>query len=64
MIRYTVEWVPELALAFSLSMDGFVWMFAMLITLWDQAQDRSWAGKSTPTAQMPASSSGGSGRRG
>ena len=45
MIRYTVEWVPELALAFSLSMDGFVWMFAMLITLWVQVQGPVLGGK-------------------
>ena len=32
VIRYTVEWVPELGLAFSLRMDGFAWMSAMLIT--------------------------------
>ncbi len=32
MIRYTMEWVPELGLAFSLRMDGFAWMFAVLIT--------------------------------
>jgi multicomponent K+:H+ antiporter subunit A len=32
VIRYTVEWVPDLGLEFSLRMDGFAWMFAMLIT--------------------------------
>ena len=32
VIRYTAEWVPQLGLEFSLRMDGFAWMFAMLIT--------------------------------
>jgi multicomponent K+:H+ antiporter subunit A len=32
VIRYTLEWVPELGLEFSLRVDGFAWMFAMLIT--------------------------------
>ena len=32
VIRYTVEWVPDLGLEFSLRMDGFAWMFAMLVT--------------------------------
>ena len=32
VIRYTAEWVPQLGLKFSLRMDGFAWMFAMLIT--------------------------------
>jgi multicomponent K+:H+ antiporter subunit A len=32
VIRSTAEWVPELGLQFSLRMDGFAWMFAMLIT--------------------------------
>ena len=32
VIRHTVEWVPDLGLRFSLRMDGFAWMFAMLVT--------------------------------
>ena len=32
VIRHTVEWVPELGLEFSLRLDGFAWMFAMLVT--------------------------------
>src|SRR6478735_7911650 len=32
VIRYTVEWVPDLGLEFSLRLDGFAWMFAMLVT--------------------------------
>ena len=32
VIRYIVEWVPDLGLEFSLRMDGFAWMFAMLVT--------------------------------
>ena len=32
VIRYTVEWVPDLGLEFTLRMDGFAWMFAMLVT--------------------------------
>ena len=32
VIRYTAEWLPQLGLDFSLRMDGFAWMFAMLIT--------------------------------
>ncbi|HEX2363519.1 MAG TPA: monovalent cation/H+ antiporter subunit A, partial [Bradyrhizobium sp.] len=32
MIRYTVEWIPDLGLEFSLRLDGFAWMFAMLVT--------------------------------
>lgn len=32
VIRHNVDWVPELGLQFSLRMDGFAWMFAMLIT--------------------------------
>src|SRR5215218_7123913 len=32
VIRYTMEWVPDLALLFSLRMDGFAWIFAMLVT--------------------------------
>ena len=32
VIRHTVEWVPDLGLEFSLRMDGFAWMFAMLVT--------------------------------
>jgi len=30
--RYAVEWVPTLNLEFSLRMDGFAWMFAMLVS--------------------------------
>jgi multicomponent K+:H+ antiporter subunit A len=32
VIRYTTEWVPQLGLALSLRIDGFAWMFAVLIT--------------------------------
>jgi multicomponent K+:H+ antiporter subunit A len=32
VIRHTVEWLPDLGLLFSLRMDGFAWMFAMLVT--------------------------------
>ena len=32
VIRHTVEWVPDLGLEFSLRMDGFAWVFAMLVT--------------------------------
>jgi multicomponent K+:H+ antiporter subunit A len=32
VIRHTTEWVPQLGLSFSLRMDGFAWMFSMLIT--------------------------------
>ncbi|MEH6951408.1 monovalent cation/H+ antiporter subunit A [Nitrobacter sp. NHB1] len=32
VIRHTVDWVPELGLYFSLRMDGFAWMLAVLIT--------------------------------
>lgn len=30
--RYEIQWIPELGLNFSLRMDGFAWLFAMLIT--------------------------------
>src|SRR4051812_49137543 len=33
VIRYTMEWVPDLALQFSLKMDGFAWMLATGIGL-------------------------------
>ncbi|MEO4000381.1 monovalent cation/H+ antiporter subunit A [Mesorhizobium sp. CAU 1732] len=32
VVRRQVEWIPELGLNFSLRMDGFAWMFSMLIT--------------------------------
>jgi multicomponent K+:H+ antiporter subunit A len=32
VIRHESEWVPELGLFFTLRMDGFAWMFAMLVT--------------------------------
>src|SRR4051812_44561220 len=32
VIRHTVSWVPDLGLEFSLRMDGFAWVFAMLLT--------------------------------
>jgi len=32
ILQYTYDWVPELGLTFSLRMDGFAWIFAMLIT--------------------------------
>ena len=32
VIRHKFEWVPQLGLEFSLRMDGFAWMFAMLVT--------------------------------
>ena len=32
VIRHTVEWVPDLGLEFSLRMDGFAWILAMLVT--------------------------------
>jgi multicomponent K+:H+ antiporter subunit A len=32
VIRRKLEWVPELGLDFALRMDGFAWMFAMLVT--------------------------------
>src|SRR5215208_4937671 len=32
VIRHRVEWLPDLGLLFSLRMDGFAWMFAMLVT--------------------------------
>ena len=31
-IRHSYEWMPELGLDFTLRMDGFAWMFSMLIT--------------------------------
>jgi multicomponent K+:H+ antiporter subunit A len=30
-VRYTVPWIPELGLEFNLRMDGFAWMFAVLV---------------------------------
>ncbi len=30
--RYAIEWLPELGLNFTLRIDGFAWMFSMLIT--------------------------------
>jgi multicomponent K+:H+ antiporter subunit A len=32
VVRHHVEWMPELGLDFTLRMDGFAWMFTMLIT--------------------------------
>ena len=32
VIRSDVEWMPALGLSFTLRMDGFAWMFAMLVT--------------------------------
>ena len=32
VLRTGVEWVPSLGLDFSLRMDGFAWLFAMLVT--------------------------------
>jgi len=32
VVRQTFEWVPALGLSFTLRMDGFAWMFSMLIT--------------------------------
>ncbi len=32
VILYKLEWVPDLQLDFALRMDGFAWMFAMLVT--------------------------------
>ncbi|MHB2266951.1 monovalent cation/H+ antiporter subunit A [Aliihoeflea sp. PC F10.4] len=32
VVRHTIEWVPALGLSFSLRMDGFAWLFSMLIT--------------------------------
>jgi multicomponent K+:H+ antiporter subunit A len=32
VVRLTVAWVPDLGLAFSLRMDGFAWVLALLIT--------------------------------
>jgi len=32
VIRYNLDWIPELGLNFTLRMDGFAWMFAVMIT--------------------------------
>lgn len=32
VVHYTLNWIPELGLNFSLRMDGFAWMFTMMIT--------------------------------
>jgi multicomponent K+:H+ antiporter subunit A len=32
ILRLCVEWVPALELSFTLRMDGFAWMFSMLVT--------------------------------
>lgn len=32
VVKRTIEWVPELGLSLTLRMDGFAWMFSMLIT--------------------------------
>src|SRR5689334_6931249 len=31
-IRYRVEWIPDLGLEFVLRLDGFAWIFAILVT--------------------------------
>ena len=33
VIRETISWVPSLGLALSLRIDGFAWMFALLVTV-------------------------------
>ncbi len=33
VVRLTLEWLPELGLNFALRMDGFAWLFSMIITL-------------------------------
>src|SRR5690606_25575583 len=33
VIRYSAVWLPEHGVNFSLRMDGFSWLFAMIITL-------------------------------
>lgn len=32
VVRYVIEWLPELGLNFTLRVDGFAWMFSILIT--------------------------------
>ncbi len=32
VIRYEIEWLPEFGLNFTLRMDGFAWMFSMLVS--------------------------------
>jgi multicomponent K+:H+ antiporter subunit A len=32
VVKHTIEWVPALGLSVTLRMDGFAWMFSMLIT--------------------------------
>ncbi|SFA76402.1 multicomponent K+:H+ antiporter subunit A [Rhizobium sp. NFR07] len=32
VLRYQVEWIPQLGLNFALRLDGFAWMFCVLIT--------------------------------
>jgi len=32
VLRYDLEWIPQLGLNFSLRLDGFAWMFCVLIT--------------------------------
>jgi multicomponent K+:H+ antiporter subunit A len=32
VLRLTLEWLPTLGLDFTLRMDGFIWLFAMLVT--------------------------------
>ena len=32
VVRTDVEWIPEFGLSFALRLDGFAWMFAMLVT--------------------------------
>ena len=32
VVRYSIEWLPQLGLNFSLRMDGFAWLFSVVIT--------------------------------
>nr|WP_142588411.1 monovalent cation/H+ antiporter subunit A [Pseudorhizobium halotolerans] len=33
IVRFEVDWLPQLGLSFSLRMDGFAWLFAALVTI-------------------------------
>ena len=33
VVRFTLEWLPQVGLDFALRMDGFAWLFSLLITL-------------------------------
>ncbi|EBU7498348.1 monovalent cation/H+ antiporter subunit A, partial [Salmonella enterica subsp. enterica serovar Typhi] len=33
IVRREIEWIPELGLAFTLRVDGFAWLFAMMISV-------------------------------